>query len=116
MNLPQVVTQEEWVAARKRLLAKEKELTRQRDALNTARRNLPMVRIEKDYRFTGPEGEVGLLDLFAGRQLQLVLRRVLVWRPMHLGQHGPRLLKGDMRPLDLVFVTSESVTTAHVRQ
>lgn len=72
MNLPQVVTQEAWVAARKELLAKEKELTRQRDALNTARRNLPMVKIEKDYRFTGPDGEVGLLDLFAGRHQLMV--------------------------------------------
>lgn len=72
MNLPQIVTQEAWVAARKELLAKEKELTRQRDALNTARRNLPMVKIEKDYRFTGPEGEIGLLDLFAGRHQLMV--------------------------------------------
>ena len=72
MSLPQVVSRDVWVAARKELLAKEKELTRQRDALNTARRNLPMVRIEKDYRFTGPEGEVGLLDLFAGRHQLMV--------------------------------------------
>ena len=72
MGLPQVVTREAWVAARKELLAKEKELTRQRDALNVERRNLPMVQIEKDYRFIGPEGEVGLLDLFAGRHQLLV--------------------------------------------
>jgi predicted dithiol-disulfide oxidoreductase (DUF899 family) len=49
MNLPQVVSQDEWLAARKELLAKE--LTRQRDALNTERRTLPMVRIEKEYEW-----------------------------------------------------------------
>ena len=54
MSLPDVVSREEWLVARKQLLAREKELTRAKDALNTARRELPMVRIEKDYRFDGP--------------------------------------------------------------
>jgi predicted dithiol-disulfide oxidoreductase (DUF899 family) len=70
MALPQIVSRGEWQAARKALLAEEKALTRRRDALNAERRRLPMVRIDKDYRFTGPEGEVTLLDLFEGcRQL-----------------------------------------------
>ena len=56
MSLPKIATREEWLAARKDLLAKEKELTRQRDALNTERRNLPMVEIDKDYVFDGPDG------------------------------------------------------------
>jgi predicted dithiol-disulfide oxidoreductase (DUF899 family) len=52
------------------VLAKEKELTRQRDALNAERRRLPMVRIEKEYVFEGPDGKASLLDLFDGcRQL-----------------------------------------------
>jgi predicted dithiol-disulfide oxidoreductase (DUF899 family) len=72
MSLPKVVARDEWLAARKDLLAKEKELTRQRDALNAERRHLPMVEIEKNYRFTGPEGEVGLLDLFDGRAQLIV--------------------------------------------
>lgn len=72
MSLPQIVSRDAWVAARKALLNKEKALTRQRDALNTARRNLPMVAIDKDYRFTGPEGEMGLLDLFAGRHQLMI--------------------------------------------
>ncbi len=58
--------------ARKALLEREKELTRQRDALNADRRRLPMVRIEKDYVFDGPDGEVRLLDMFQGRR-QLIL-------------------------------------------
>jgi predicted dithiol-disulfide oxidoreductase (DUF899 family) len=72
MSLPDVVSQDEWLVARKALLAKEKEMTRQRDALNADRRRLPMVAIEKDYVFTGPDGEASLLDLFEGR-LQLIV-------------------------------------------
>jgi predicted dithiol-disulfide oxidoreductase (DUF899 family) len=72
IELPEVVTRAEWLAARLRLLAKEKELTHRRDALNTERRRLPMVRIEKDYVFEGPDGKASLLDLFEGR-LQLII-------------------------------------------
>src|SRR6476619_8152597 len=68
MSLPAVVSREEWLVARKELLTREKNLTRLKDALNTARRELPMVRIDKDYRFDGPRGSVGLLDLFEGRR------------------------------------------------
>ena len=72
MNLPQVVSRDEWLAARKELLAREKELTRQRDALNAERRRLPMVRIEKEYVFEGPDGKASLLDLFEGRRQLIV--------------------------------------------
>ena len=66
-NLPEVVSREQWLAARKELLVKEKELTRARDRVNADRRRLPMVRIDKPYAFEGPHGTVGLLDLFEGR-------------------------------------------------
>ncbi|GAA4705433.1 DUF899 domain-containing protein [Pseudonocardia yuanmonensis] len=72
MTLPEIVTREEWRAARVALLEREKELTRARDALSADRRRLPMVEVEKDYVFTGPSGEVGLPDLFEGR-LQLLV-------------------------------------------
>lgn len=78
MNLPEVVTQEEWLAARKELLAKEKALTKARDALNAERRRLPMVRVDKPYRFEGPDGTATLLDLFAGRR-QLIVHHFM-WR------------------------------------
>ncbi len=71
-SLPTVASREEWLAARKALLQREKELTRQRDAVNAERRRLPMVRIEKDYVFEGPEGEASLLDLFDGRRQLIV--------------------------------------------
>ncbi|TDO45092.1 putative dithiol-disulfide oxidoreductase (DUF899 family) [Kribbella sp. VKM Ac-2527] len=75
-NLPDVVLREEWLAARKELLIKEKELTRARDRVNADRRRLPMVRMDKPYRFEGPDGTVSLLDLFEGRP-QLVMHHFM---------------------------------------
>ena len=72
MSLPSIATRAEWQLARSELLAQEKELTRRRDQLSVDRRNLPMVEIEEDYRFTGPDGAVGLLDLFEGRDQLIV--------------------------------------------
>jgi predicted dithiol-disulfide oxidoreductase (DUF899 family) len=72
MNLPPPVSETEWQAARDALLAKEKEATRARDALAAERRRLPRVRIEKEYAFQGPKGEVALPELFEGRR-QLLL-------------------------------------------
>lgn len=76
MSLPDVVSREEWLVARKQLLVKEKELTRALDRLNADRRRLPMVRIEKDYVFEGPDGEASLSDLFEGRR-QLIIRHFM---------------------------------------
>jgi predicted dithiol-disulfide oxidoreductase (DUF899 family) len=72
MDLPQVVSPEEWQAARDELLVKEKAAMKERDALAAERRRLPMVRIDKDYVFEGPDGEARLLDLFEGRRQLLV--------------------------------------------
>lgn len=69
---PKVVSKEEWQIAHDKLLTKEKEATRAHDALNAERRRLPMVKIEKEYIFEGPEGKVSLLDLFEGRH-QLII-------------------------------------------
>jgi predicted dithiol-disulfide oxidoreductase (DUF899 family) len=76
MSLPEVVSRDEWLVARRRLLAKEKEATRARDALNAERRRLPMVEIDKGYVFEGPEGPVGLVDMFDGRR-QLIMQHVM---------------------------------------
>ena len=62
----QVVTPEAWGAARKQLLAKEKEFTRRRDQLSQARRDLPWVLVTKQYVFEGPEGKQTLAQLFTG--------------------------------------------------
>lgn len=76
MSLPKIASREEWHAARVALLAEEKAMTRAIDALNTKRRELPMVRVETDYRFVGPDGEVGLADLFEGRR-QLIVQHFM---------------------------------------
>jgi predicted dithiol-disulfide oxidoreductase (DUF899 family) len=72
MNLPRVTTRDEWLTARTELLRKEKQLTAERDRLNTERRNLPMVEVVEDYRFDGPGGQVSLRDMFEGRR-QLII-------------------------------------------
>lgn len=70
MSLPRVVSREQWLSARKELLVKEKEHTRLHNAVAADRRRLPMVRVEKDYKFEGPNGQVSLTDMFEGcRQL-----------------------------------------------
>lgn len=71
-TLPKVVSQAEWQAAHQKLLAKEKKATRERDALAAERRRQPIVRIDKEYVFEGPNGKVSLLDLFEGRH-QLII-------------------------------------------
>jgi predicted dithiol-disulfide oxidoreductase (DUF899 family) len=76
MSLPDITSRAEWLAARKHLLSREKELTRVRDALNSDRRRLPMVRIDKPYVFDGPGGKATLLDLFEGRR-QLMLQHFM---------------------------------------
>ena len=74
MDLPPVVTPQEWDAARQELLVKEKELIRARDALAAQRRRMPRMAVDKDYLFDGPSGPAGLLDLFDGR-CQLIVYR-----------------------------------------
>ena len=74
MNAPQVVSPEQWEAARQELLAKEKAHTRARDALAAERRRMPMMAVEKDYAFEGPDGPASLLDLFDGRRQLIVYR------------------------------------------
>jgi predicted dithiol-disulfide oxidoreductase (DUF899 family) len=72
--LPEIVSREKWQAARDDLLAEEKALMKARDSLAAKRRRLPMTAVRSDYRFVGPDGEVDLLGLFAGRR-QLITYR-----------------------------------------
>jgi predicted dithiol-disulfide oxidoreductase (DUF899 family) len=69
---PPVVSRDEWLVERKKLLAREKELTKQRDRVNAERRRLPMVRIDKNYVFDGPHGKQNLEVLFEGRRQLIV--------------------------------------------
>ena len=76
MSLPDVVSREQWLEARRRLLAREKEFTRSHDALNADRRRLPMVKVDKEYVFEGPDGPVTLAQLF-GDKRQLIVQHVM---------------------------------------
>ena len=76
MSLPDVVSREQWLEARRRLLAQEKELTSSHDALNTSRRRLPMVKVDREYVFDGPDGPVTLAELF-GDKRQLIVQHVM---------------------------------------
>ena len=122
MTIPTaVVSEQEWNAKREALLVKEKELTRARDAVAAERRRLPMVRVEKDYRFEGPEGEVSLLDLFEGRR-QLIVYRFFLDPGMDIASYPkdgcpgctlfadnlPNLTHLGARDTTLVFVSAGS--------
>src|SRR6201998_4027116 len=74
MKTPPVGPQQEWEAAHKQLLAREKALTRSRDTLAAERRRMPWMAVEKRYEFDGPRGKVSLLDLFEGRRQLIVYR------------------------------------------
>ena len=67
-----VVSQKEWLVARKKLLLKEKNFSKLRDELNLQRRKLPWVKVEKEYVFDGPTGKMTLADLFCGKS-QLII-------------------------------------------
>jgi predicted dithiol-disulfide oxidoreductase (DUF899 family) len=114
--LPPIVSAADWAAAYEAMLVKEKELTRARDALAAQRRRMPMTPVETDYRFVGPAGEVGLLDLFAGRR-QLVVYRFFYepgvdgWPDKacggcsHFADHVPHLAHVNSRDTTFVLVS-----------
>jgi predicted dithiol-disulfide oxidoreductase (DUF899 family) len=125
MSIPTAsVSEQEWSARREALLVKEKELTRARDALAAERRRLPMVRVDKDYRFEGPDGEVRLPDLFDGRR-QLIVYRFFMDPGMDsypdkgcpgcsmFADNLPNLTHLDARDTTLVFVSAGSQDAIH---
>lgn len=77
MNANRIVSRDEWLVARKQLLAREKEFTRLRDQLSAERRALPWVRLDKPYVFDAPDGKRTLADLFAGRSQLIVYHFML---------------------------------------
>ena len=77
MKTPPIVSAQEWDAALARMLVKEKEHTRARDALAAERRRMPWLAVDQEYRFEGPDGDVSLLDLFEGRRQLIVYRAFL---------------------------------------
>ncbi len=101
IELPKIASRDEWLRARKVLLAKEKEITRARDAVNAERRRLPMVEIDKDYVFEGPAGKASLCELFDGRRQLFVYHFMFApdWENgcpscTHLADEVPRVISG----------------------
>src|SRR4051812_19778426 len=74
METPPIVSPQEWEAAHQELHKQEKAVTRARDELSAARRRMPRMAVEKEYRFEGPKGPASLLDLFEGRRQLIVYR------------------------------------------
>jgi predicted dithiol-disulfide oxidoreductase (DUF899 family) len=99
---PQIVSRDQWLGERKKLLAHEKDLTRQYDRLNAERRRLPMVKVEKDYVFDGPDGKKNLKDLFDGRRQLIVYHFMFdpVWEKGCPGCTGYVNALGDLSLLD----------------
>jgi len=111
---PPIVSRDQWLSERKKLLAQEKELTRQYDRVNAVRRRLPMVKIEKNYMFDGPGGEESLLDLFQGRR-QLVVYHFMfdpAWEKGCQGCTAYMNAIGDLGMLDKCDTTFAMVSRA----
>lgn len=112
-SLPKIVSREEWQRARAEFLLKEKAATRARDALNAERRRLPMVKIEKDYVFTGPQGQVSLLDLFEGRR-QLIVYHFMFAPDVHgwptAGCPGCSMVADYLGPIEHLHARDTSLT------
>jgi len=110
MQTHKTVSRDEWIAARRELLAKEKELVRAKDALRRQTRELPWVKVDKNYVFAGATGKETLSDLFAGRS-QLVVKHFMLgpgWKEGCLGcSFGADQVEGSVVHLinhDVMFV------------
>lgn len=110
LELPKVVDRADWLASRLELLAKEKEFTRFRDTLNAERRRLPMVSIEKDYVFEGPNGKASLLDLFEGRLQLIIYHFMWMWKDGEPLDQGCRSCSGWANQ-----ISRGHLTNLHVR-
>jgi predicted dithiol-disulfide oxidoreductase (DUF899 family) len=113
VSLPEVTTREKWLVARKELLAREKAMTRQRDALNADRRRLPMVEIDKDYAFEGPNGTVSLADLF-GDSRQLIIQHIMFGPDWDAACPGCTAFLDELAPAALSHMRSRDTAFAGV--
>jgi len=116
---PKVVSQAEWLGARRELLAREKQHTRQLDALNALRREMPWVKVGKSYIFDGPNGKVSLAELFDGRS-QLIVRHFMFgpgWKEGCVGcSFGSDQVEGALVHLRHHDVTYVAVSRAPIQE
>src|ERR1700742_4409344 len=114
MKTPPVVTAQEWENARERLLFQEKEVTRAHDALAAARRRMPWLAVGKAYAFDGPDGRVGLAEMFAGRsQLVIYLAFFVPGGTGWAGRacHGCSMMADQVAPV--VHLNTRDITFAY---
>jgi predicted dithiol-disulfide oxidoreductase (DUF899 family) len=111
MQLPKVVSAEEWKAANERIISKEKALTRQSDALAAERRRQPIMRVEKNYEFQGPKGKATLLDLFEGRP-QLFVYNFMFGPNQEVGCDGCSLVVDQLTHLAHLHARNTSFALA----
>ena len=120
MQPKKIVSREEWTAARKVHLSREKELTRARDRLAAERRDLPWVKLEKNYVFDGPDGKQTLADLFGGRN-QLIVNHFMLgpgWKEGCIGcSFGADNVEGALQHLaqrDVAYVAVSRAPLAEI--
>lgn len=120
MQPSKIVNRDEWLNARKELLAEEKAFTRERDALSAKRRAMPWVKVEKDYRFEGPDGEASLLDLFGDKE-QLIIYHFMLGPDWEEGCPSCSLMADNYKGIDIhlahmdiSFVTVANAPLAHI--
>lgn len=117
--IPKVVSREEWLEARRELLAREKRLTREYDAMCAQRRELPWVKVEKNYVFDGPNGKERLADLFQGRS-QLIIKHFMFgpgWKEGCVGcSFGSDHVGGALVHLEHHDVTFVAVSRAPIAE
>ena len=100
MQPNKIVNCEEWLSARKELLAEEKAFTRERDALSAKRRAMPWVKVEKDYRFEGPDGETSLAGLFGDKE-QLIIYHFMLGPDWEEGCPSCSLMADNYKGIDI---------------
>jgi predicted dithiol-disulfide oxidoreductase (DUF899 family) len=95
-----IVSKQEWLEARLRFLAREKEFTRLRDELSRERRELPWERVEKEYIFDGPNGQQSLAQIFDGRN-QLIVYHFMLGR---IGRPGVLIARGGRTTSSATYI------------
>lgn len=108
MNSPRIVSRDEWLTARKELLAEEKQLTLRQETLAQRRRDLPMVKVDKEYVLEGPDGKAGLPDLFERRR-QLIIYHFMFSPEDTEGHNSCSLLVDSMGRLEHLHALDTTV-------
>jgi predicted dithiol-disulfide oxidoreductase (DUF899 family) len=111
MELPKIVSPEEWEAANHRIFAQEKALTKESDALAAERRRQPMMRVEKEYEFDGPDGKATLLDLFEGRR-QLFVYNFMFGPNQEVGCDGCSMVVDQLTDIRHLYARDTSFALA----